>query len=111
MLCTQVIKPQVIKNNNNNTKSVLTQIYINTYLNIKHNIFEELVPSVSPLLKKKKKAHKARARWYRGPFCRFINRRVFKRYLNKQTKKERTEAIREREPAGTREEEQRSTAR
>ena len=31
----------------------MTQIYINkTYTNIGHNIFEELVPLVSPLLKK-----------------------------------------------------------
>ena len=31
----------------------MTQIYINkTYTNIGHKIFEELVPSVSPLLKK-----------------------------------------------------------
>ena len=31
----------------------MTQIYINkTYTNVKHKIFEELVPSVSPLLKK-----------------------------------------------------------
>ena len=31
----------------------MTQIYINkTYTNIGHNIFEELVPSVSSLLKK-----------------------------------------------------------
>ena len=31
----------------------MTQIYINkTYTNIRHKIFEELVPSVSPLLKK-----------------------------------------------------------
>ena len=31
----------------------MTQIYINkTYTNIAHNIFEKLVPSVSPLLKK-----------------------------------------------------------
>ena len=35
------------------TKSVLTQICINkTYTNIEHKIFEELVPSVSPRLKK-----------------------------------------------------------
>ena len=32
--------------------------------------FEELVPSVSPL---SKKARKARTRWYRGPFRWFIN--------------------------------------
>ena len=37
-----------------NTKSVLTQIYIynKRYTDIEHNIFEELVPSVLPLLKK-----------------------------------------------------------
>ena len=43
-----------------------------------------------------KKAHKARTRWYRGPFRRFINTRfsksIFKQILKKY-KKERTEAI------------------
>ena len=44
LLCTQVIKPQIIHK---------PQIYINkTNTNIGHKIFEELVPSVSPLLKK-----------------------------------------------------------
>ena len=37
----------------------------------------------------KKKAHKARTRWYRGPLPRFINTR----FLKKSTKKEWTEAI------------------
>ena len=35
-----------------------------------------------------KKAHKARTRWHHGPFCRFINTRIFK-----SIKKEWTEAI------------------
>ena len=44
LLCTQVIKPQIIHK---------PQIHINkTYTDIGHKIFEELVPSVSPLLKK-----------------------------------------------------------
>ena len=48
-------------------------------------IFEELVPSVSPLLKK---AHTARTRCYRGPFRRFINTR-----LKRSIEKELTEAM------------------
>ena len=40
-----------------------TNLHKTKHTNIGHNIFEELVPSVSPLLKK---AHKARTRWYRG---------------------------------------------
>ena len=41
------------------TKSVLTQTLINKkYTNIKHNIFEELVPSVLPLLKANKQTNK-----------------------------------------------------
>ena len=45
----------------------------NTYKNIKHKLCEELVHSILPLLKK----HMATTRWYRGPFCRFINTRFF----------------------------------
>ena len=46
----QVIKPQIIQKPQNQS---CTQIYINkTYANTEHKIFEELVPSVSPLLKK-----------------------------------------------------------
>ena len=48
-----------------------TNLHI-TYTNIKHKNFKELVPSVSPLLKK---AHKAWTRWYHGPFHRSINTR------------------------------------
>ena len=62
------------------TKSVPTQITENkTNTNIKHKFFEELVPSVLPMLKK---AHKARTRWYCGPLRRFINTR-FKKVLKK----------------------------
>ena len=46
----------------------------------KYKSFEELVPSVSPLFKK---AHEARACWYRGPFCRFINTRFKKKKYTK----------------------------
>ena len=47
-----------------------------TYTNIKHKIFQELVPLVLPLLKKK--ARKARTRWYGRPFRQFINNRFLK---------------------------------
>ena len=47
-----------------------------------NNIFEELVLSVLPLLKKK--AHKARTRWYRGPF-----RRFFFKYERKRNEQKR----------------------
>ena len=60
-------------------KSVLTQIYIKQNIHTqtsKQKNFEELVPLVLPLLKKK--AHKAGTRWYRGPFRRFINTRFLK---------------------------------
>ena len=55
LLCTQVIKAQIIPppKKKKPTKSVLTQTHIKKYTNIKHNIFEELAPSVLPLLKKK----------------------------------------------------------
>ena len=45
------------------------------------NFLEELVPSISPLLKK---AHKARTRWYRGPFRRFIDTRFLKSIKKKK---------------------------
>ena len=71
LLCTQVNKPQIIQKPQNQS---CTQIYINkTDTSIEHKIFEELVPFLSPLFKKK--VHKARTRWYRGPFRRFINTR------------------------------------
>ena len=59
------------------------------YTNIKHKIFEELVPSVLPLLKKKK-ALKARARWYHGPFRRFINTRFLKSIKKKKMERSNT---------------------
>ena len=62
-----------------------TNLYKNkTYTNIGHKIFEELVPSVSPLLKK----HKARTRWYCGPFRRFIDTRFFKKYKKRNGQKQ-----------------------
>ena len=45
LVWTQVIKPQVIPNHKISPDTNLP------YTNIKHKIFEELVPSVSPLLK------------------------------------------------------------
>ena len=53
------------------TKSVLTQTHM------KHKIFEELISpfGIAPV----EKAHKARTRWYRGPFRRFINTRLKKK--------------------------------
>ena len=44
--------------------------------------FEELVPLVLPLLKKR--AHKARRHWYRGPFRRFIDTRFVKNYIKQR---------------------------
>ena len=66
-----------------------------TQTHIKQNIhehrtqnFRRTSPSgITPV----KKAHKARTRWYRGPFCRFINTRFLKSV--KKKKKEWTEAI------------------
>ena len=49
LLCTQVIKPQVIQKPQNKSGHKFTW---KTYTNIKNKIFEELVPLVSPLLKK-----------------------------------------------------------
>ena len=49
ILCTQVIKPQILsKIHKINPKANL----LKTYTNLKHKIFEELVPSILPLLKK-----------------------------------------------------------
>ena len=78
LLCMQVTKAQIIPNHQISPDTNLHK----TYQKIKHNIFEELVPSVSPLLKK---AHKARTHWYHGPFCQFINTRfLIKRNGQKQ---------------------------
>ena len=70
------------------TKSVLTQIYIKIIH--KHQIenFRGTSPfGITPV----KNAHKARTRWYRGPFRRFIDTRFLKKVLKK--KKEWTDAI------------------
>ena len=50
LLCTQVIKPEIIHKPQNQTWHKFTQN--KTYTNIRHKIFKELVPSISPLLKK-----------------------------------------------------------
>ena len=63
LLCTQVIKPQIIHTPQNQS---CTQIYIKQNIH-KHRTqnFRRISPfSITPA----KKAHKARTRWYRGPF-------------------------------------------
>ena len=50
LLCTQVIKPQTIHKDKVSPDTNLHKTKHNT--NIKHKTFEELVPSVSPQLKK-----------------------------------------------------------
>ena len=50
LLCTQVIKLQIINKPQNQSRHKFT--HNKTYTNIEHNIFEEVVPSASPLLKK-----------------------------------------------------------
>ena len=47
LLCTQVIKPQIIHKIRHDTNLHKTK-----HTNIGHQIYEELVPSVSPLFKK-----------------------------------------------------------
>ena len=74
-ICTQVIKQYILNNNN---KSVPTEICIEQNIH-KHQTqnFRRISPfGIAPV--KKKKAHKARTRWYRGPFRRFINTRFIK---------------------------------
>ena len=77
LLCTQVIKPQIIHKPQN-------QAWHKFY--IKQNIhkrrtqnFRRIRPfGITPV----EKAHKARTRWYRGPFRRFIDTR-FKKSIKK----------------------------
>ena len=67
----------------------MTQTYIKQNMH-KHRTqnFRRISPfGITPV----EKAHKARTRWYRGPFRRFIDTRFFLKYKNK--KKEWTEAI------------------
>ena len=81
LLCTQVIKPQIIHEPQNQPdtnlhKISLTQIYIKQNIH-KHRTqnFRRISPfGIIPV----KKAHKARTRWYRGPFRPFINTRFLK---------------------------------
>ena len=68
----------------------MTQIYINkTYTNIGHKFFEELVPSVSPLLKKHIRLGHA------GIVDHSVDLSIpdFKKKVYKKKKKEWTEAI------------------
>ena len=84
LLCTQVIKPQI--SHKLQIKSVLKQIYLKQNIH-KHRtqIFRRISPfGITPV----KTAHKARTRCYRGPFRRFIDTRLLRKY-----KKEWTEAI------------------
>ena len=56
----------------------MTQIYIKQNIH-KHRTqnFQRISPfSITPV----EKAHKARTRWYRGPFRRFIDKRLKKEY-------------------------------
>ena len=65
----------------------MTQIYVKQNIH-KHQTqnFRRISPfGITPV----EKAHKARTRWYRGPFRRFINTR----FLKSIKKKEWTEAI------------------
>ena len=58
----------------------MTQIYIKQNIH-KHRTqhFRGISPfGITPV--KKKKTHKARTRWYRGQFRRFINTRFFLKY-------------------------------
>ena len=66
----------------------MTQIYIRQNI---HKHQTQKIRRISPFgITPVKKARKARARWYRGPFRRFINTRFSK----KSIKREWTEAIR-----------------
>ena len=67
----------------------MTQTYIKENIH-KHRTqnFRRISPfGINPV----EKTHKARTRWYRGPFRRFINTR----FKKKSIKKEWTEAIKE----------------
>ena len=60
----------------------MTQIYIKQNIH-KHRTqnFRRISPfGITPV----KKAHKARTRWYRGPFRRFINTRFLKKSIKKE---------------------------
>ena len=64
------------------TKSGMTQIYIKQNIN-KHRTqnFRRIRPfGITPV----EKAHKARTRWYREPFRRFINTRFLKSIKKKR---------------------------
>ena len=67
------------------TKLVMTQIYMKQNI---HKHWTQNLRRISPFgITPVEKAHKARTRWYRGPFRRFINTR-----FKKSIKKEWTEA-------------------
>ena len=86
LLCSQVIEPQII-HKPKNQKSDMTQIYIKQNIH-KHRTqnFEELVPSVSPLLKKHIRLGHA------GIVDHYVDLSILD-FLTKGIKKEWTEAI------------------
>ena len=56
----------------------MTQIYIKQNI---HKHWTQNFPRISPFgITPVEKAHKARTRWYRGPFRRFIDTRFFLKY-------------------------------
>ena len=59
----------------------MTQIYIKQYI---HKHWTQNFQRISPFrITPVEKAHKARTRWYRGPFRQFINTRFLKSILKK----------------------------
>ena len=65
----------------------MTQIYIKQNIH-KHQTqnFRRISPfSITPV---KKKAHRARTRWYRGPFRRFIDNRLKKKGIKTNGQKQ-----------------------
>ena len=85
LFCTQVIKPQIIRKPQNQS---CTQIYIKQNIH-KHSTqnFRRISPFGTTFVKK---AHKARTRWYRGPFRPFISTRLktkIKKGMDRSNKK------------------------
>ena len=83
LLCTQVIKPQIIQKPQNQS---CTQIYIkqNIHKHRKQNSRRISPFGITPV----KKAHRARTRWYRGPFRRFIDTRLKKKSIKTNGQKQ-----------------------
>ena len=69
----------------------MTQIYIKQNIH-KHRTqnFRRVSPfGITPV----EKAHKARTRWYRGPFRRFINTRFLKKYKKEMDRSKKKKKI------------------